>query len=336
MLTAGQVALMNGPASPLCTEANELLCRIGPGTPMGEAVRRYWVPALLSTELPEPDCPPVEVKLLGEDLVGFRATSGRVGIVQWWCPHRGTPLWMGRNEEEGLRCLYHGWKFDVDGNCVDQMNEPQEAQYKDKIQMVAYPAVEMGGIIWFSIIAYVIVRTNFRLRLGLDFLSWLPWALPGIILGLGFLWMVLGIPILRPLHSTTFVLILIVTLGSITVGTQMFKANLLQLGQDMEEVSRISGGSWFYTYRRVLLPLMMPTVISVGLVTFVFAARDVSRVALLASSQNRPLALLQLDYLTSYQLEAASVVGVIIILLTTGVAVAARLLGLRIGIQTGA
>ena len=192
------------------------------------------------------------------------------------------------------------------------------------------------GIIWFSIIAYVIVRTNFRLRLGLDFLSWLPWALPGIILGLGFLWMVLGIPILRPLHSTTFVLILIVTLGSITVGTQMFKANLLQLGQDMEEVSRISGGSWFYTDRRVLLPLMMPTVISVGLVTFVFAARDVSRVALLASSQNRPLALLQLDYLTSYQLEAASVVGVIIILLTTGVAVAARLLGLRIGIQTGA
>ena len=192
------------------------------------------------------------------------------------------------------------------------------------------------GIIWFSIIAYVIVRTNFRLRLGLDFLSWLPWALPGIILGLGFLWMVLGIPILRPLHSTTFVLILIVTLGSITVGTQMFKANLLQLGLDMEEASRISGGSWFYTYRRVLLPLMMPTVIAVGLVTFVFAARDVSRVALLASSQNRPLALLQLDFLTGYNFEAASVVGVIIILLTTGVAVAARLLGLRIGIQAGA
>ncbi|MDE2765697.1 MAG: ABC transporter permease subunit, partial [Chloroflexota bacterium] len=190
------------------------------------------------------------------------------------------------------------------------------------------------GIVWFSLIAYVIVRTKFRLRMGLDFLSWLPWALPGIILGLGFLWMVLGVPILRPLHSTTFVLILIVTLGSITVGTQMFKSNLLQLGHDMEEASRISGGSWLYTYRRVLLPLMTPTVISVGLVTFVFAARDVSRVALLASSQNRPLALLQLDFLTGYNLEAASVVGVIIIFLTTGVAVAARLIGLRIGIQS--
>ena len=191
------------------------------------------------------------------------------------------------------------------------------------------------GILWFSLIAYVIVRTNFRLRALLDFLSWLPWALPGIILGLGFLWMVLGIPILRPLHSTTFVLIMIVTLGSITVGTQMFKANLLQIGQDMEEASRISGGSWFYTYRRVLLPIMMPTVISVGLVTFVFAARDVSRVALLASSENRPLALLQLDYLTSYNLEGASVVGVIILLLTTGVAVVARLIGLQIGTQSG-
>ena len=179
------------------------------------------------------------------------------------------------------------------------------------------------------------MRTNFRLRFLLDFLSWLPWALPGIILGLGFLWMVLGIPILRPLHSTTFVLIMIVTLGSITVGTQMFKANLLQIGQDMEEASRISGGSWVYTYRRVLLPIMMPTVISVGLVTFVFAARDVSRVALLASAENRPLALLQLDFLTSYNLESASVVGVIILLLTTGVAVVARLIGLQIGTQTG-
>ena len=115
---------------------------------MGDVVRRYWVPGLLSRELPAPDCPPVEVRLLGEDLVAFRATSGRVGLVQWWCPHRGTPLWMGRNEEEGLRCLYHGWKFDVDGNCVDQMNEPQEAQYKDKIDLIAYPTVEMGGVIW--------------------------------------------------------------------------------------------------------------------------------------------------------------------------------------------
>jgi phenylpropionate dioxygenase-like ring-hydroxylating dioxygenase large terminal subunit len=139
---------MQGPASPLSAEANELICRTGAGSPMGEVVRRYWVPALLSTELPAPDSPPVQVKLLGEDLVAFRDTSGRVGIVQWWCAHRGTPLWMGRNEENGLRCLYHGWKYDVDGNCVDQMNEPPEAQFKDKINLVSYPTVEMGDIIW--------------------------------------------------------------------------------------------------------------------------------------------------------------------------------------------
>ena len=148
MLTADQLALMSGPASPLTKEANELLCRTGPGTPMGDVVRRYWIPALLSTELPEPDSAPVETRLLGEDLVAFRDTSGRVGLVQWWCSHRGTPLWMGRNEENGLRCLYHGWKYDVEGRCVDQMNEPVEAQYKNKINLVSYPTVEMGGIVW--------------------------------------------------------------------------------------------------------------------------------------------------------------------------------------------
>ena len=148
MLTAEELKLMQGPGSPLSREANDLICRTGPGTVMGAVVRRYWVPALLSSELPEPDCPPVQVRLLGEDLVGFRDTKGQVGIVQWWCPHRGTPLWMGRNEEEGLRCLYHGWKFDVSGRCVDQMNEPKGAQYGDKVKLVSYPTVEIGDIVW--------------------------------------------------------------------------------------------------------------------------------------------------------------------------------------------
>ncbi len=147
-LTADQMKLMQGPASPLTREANELICLTGPGTPMGDTVRRYWIPALLSTELPEADGAPVEVRLLSEDLVAFRDTSGRVGLVQWWCPHRGTPLWMGRNEENGLRCLYHGWKFDVEGRCVDQMNEPEAGQFKEKIKLVSYPTVEMGDIVW--------------------------------------------------------------------------------------------------------------------------------------------------------------------------------------------
>ena len=98
----------------LTSEDNELLCRVGPGTPMGDLMRQYWIPALLSSELPAPDCPPLRVRLLGENLIAFRATSGEVGLIQNACPHRGASLFFGRNEEEGLRCVYHGWKFDCD------------------------------------------------------------------------------------------------------------------------------------------------------------------------------------------------------------------------------
>ncbi len=125
---------------------NEMLTRTGPGTPMGEVLRRYWIPALMSWELAEPDGPPVQVKLLGEELVAFRDTNGRIGLLDEFCAHRRVSLWLGRNEECGLRCVYHGWKYDVDGNCVDQMNEPR--QFKDRVQLAAYPTSEMGGIIW--------------------------------------------------------------------------------------------------------------------------------------------------------------------------------------------
>src|SRR5690606_26281894 len=125
---------------------NELLTRVGPGTPMGEVMRRYWIPALLSWELPSPDCPPVRVRLLGENLVAFRDTSGRAGILDELCPHRCASRWLGRNEENGLRCVYRGWKFDVDGNCVGQMNEPE--QFNQKVKATAYPTYERGGVIW--------------------------------------------------------------------------------------------------------------------------------------------------------------------------------------------
>ena len=103
----------------LAHDDNERATRVGPGTPMGTTMRRYWMPALLAWELPEPDCPPVRVKLLGEELVAFRDTRGRVGLLDPRCPHRGANLFFGRNEECGLRCVYHGWKFDADGRCVD-------------------------------------------------------------------------------------------------------------------------------------------------------------------------------------------------------------------------
>ncbi|HVC53364.1 MAG TPA: Rieske 2Fe-2S domain-containing protein [Stellaceae bacterium] len=132
----------------LSPEENELITRVGPGTPMGNTMRRYWVPALLSSEIAEPDGAPVRVRLLSEDLVAFRDTKGRVGLLDEYCPHRRVSLYFGRNEECGLRCVYHGWKFDVDGSCLDQLNEPEELQFKHKVHVAAYPTVEMGGIVW--------------------------------------------------------------------------------------------------------------------------------------------------------------------------------------------
>ena len=129
----------------LPVEQNELVTRVGRGTPMGEVLRRYWLPVALSREL-EPDGPPMRVRLLGENLVAFRDTSGRVGLVDERCPHRAVSLWLGRNEDDGLRCIYHGWKFDVEGNCLEQMNEPES--FAQKIHLTAYPVVELGEILW--------------------------------------------------------------------------------------------------------------------------------------------------------------------------------------------
>ena len=127
---------------------NEFLTRSGPGTAMGDLLRRFWMPALLSEELPERDGPPKKTKILGEDLLAFRGTDGRVGIVEPHCPHRGANLYYGRNEECGIRCAFHGWKFDVDGNCVDLPTSPPESTYKDTIKLIAYPTREWGDMIW--------------------------------------------------------------------------------------------------------------------------------------------------------------------------------------------
>ena len=111
----------------LSQEENELITRTGPGTPMGELWRRFWLPALMAWELPSSDCPPVRIRLLSEDLVAFRDSNGQVGLLAENCPHRGASLYFGRNEECGLRCVYHGWKFDVTGQCVDMPSEPAES-----------------------------------------------------------------------------------------------------------------------------------------------------------------------------------------------------------------
>jgi nitrite reductase/ring-hydroxylating ferredoxin subunit len=132
----------------LTREENELLTRTGPGTAMGGLIRRYWIPALYASELGEPDGAPVRVQLLGERLVAFRDTQGRIGLLGEFCPHRTASLFFGRNEECGLRCVYHGWKFDVEGNCVDQPSEPEGSNFKHKVRQTAYPCLERGGIVW--------------------------------------------------------------------------------------------------------------------------------------------------------------------------------------------
>ena len=115
---------------------------------MGELFRRFWIPVALAEELPGADCIPMRIKVLGEDLIGFRDSEGRPGVVDAYCPHRGAPLFFGRNEENGLRCVYHGWKYDVTGQCVDMPNEPPAHEFKDRIRTIAYPTAELGGIIF--------------------------------------------------------------------------------------------------------------------------------------------------------------------------------------------
>ena len=132
----------------LSRDDNELLCRVGPGMPMGNLMRQFWLPCLKTSELPEPDCEPQRVLLLGEKLIAFRDSVGRVGLVAENCPHRGASLFFGRNEEAGLRCVYHGWKFNTSGACVDMPNEPPESNFKHKVHLTAYPCVERGGVIW--------------------------------------------------------------------------------------------------------------------------------------------------------------------------------------------
>jgi phenylpropionate dioxygenase-like ring-hydroxylating dioxygenase large terminal subunit len=132
----------------LSQKENDFLSRVSPGTPMGDLLRQYWIPALQSKELPTPDGPPLRLRLLAENMIAFRTTSGHIGVIQNACPHRGASMFFGRNEEDGLRCVYHGWKFDIHGNCTDMPSEPAESNFKSKVRTRAYPTIERNGVIW--------------------------------------------------------------------------------------------------------------------------------------------------------------------------------------------
>jgi phthalate 4,5-dioxygenase oxygenase subunit len=132
----------------LSAAENELITRTGPGTPMGELLRRYWVPFALSSDATEPDGAPVRIRLMSENLILFRDSDGRLGLIQENCPHRGTSLFYGVNDQGGLRCCYHGWKFDVEGRCVDMPSDAPDSTFKDRVRARAYPVVDSAGALW--------------------------------------------------------------------------------------------------------------------------------------------------------------------------------------------
>jgi iron(III) transport system permease protein len=189
------------------------------------------------------------------------------------------------------------------------------------------------GVLFYSVIAYFIVRTHYRGRWLLDFLSWLPWSIPGILLGIALLWTFLQTKIFLPLYGTIYLLMVAMVIKSMPFGTQMIKSVLLQLGSDLEEASKVCGGTWFDTFRRVILPLTMPALITVGLVGFISAARDISTVVLLGSGRSRTLSLLMLDFAAGAEFERATVVAVMIVALVVGAALVARSLGGQVGIR---
>lgn len=127
---------------------NEDLTRVGPGTVMGEYLRRHWMPFLIAEEVAQRDGPPMRTRLLGEDLIVFRDTNGKLGLLDRYCPHRRVDLFFGRNEECGLRCVYHGWKFDTEGNVMDMPAEPPNSPMIDEVKIKSYPIMEWGGVIW--------------------------------------------------------------------------------------------------------------------------------------------------------------------------------------------
>lgn len=189
------------------------------------------------------------------------------------------------------------------------------------------------GIFLSSMVAYIIVKTRYAARGLLDFLSWLPWSIPGILLGMALLWTFLLIHKFIPLHGTMYALVIAMAINGLALSVQVTKSFLLQLGDELEEASRISGASWFYTYRRILVPLLLPCLIVVGLLEFISAARNISTVVLLATGRTRTLSLLMLDFTAGAELERATVVAAMVVVLVVVAAVTARSLGGQFNIR---
>lgn len=228
--------------------------------------------------------------------------------------------------------------FDVEGGAftldhwIEILNDPLflDALWDTVVIGTAAAAVAMT---LFPAIAYLIVRTKYFGRGALDFVTWIPTTIPGIVIGLAFLWMFLNNPVLRPAYGTVVALILAFTIAGMALGVQLLKAGVMQITMELEEAARVGGGSWLLTMRKVVVPLIAPTVIVVGLLSFVNAARAVSTPVLLSSQSTQTLAVFQLKFLEAGDFEQASAVGLVVVLLSTGVALVARICGLRVGID---
>jgi len=187
----------------------------------------------------------------------------------------------------------------------------------------------LAGVVIYSAVAYISIRSRYRFRRALDFLTWMPSLLPGVLLGLGLLFMFLQVPIFRPLYGSMGLLVLAVLVSGVTIGTQLIKSGLLQIGAELEEGAWASGASWLETCRRVVLPLLAPVVGLVAVITFADATRNISSIVLLSTSGNRPLSLLQLSYMIDGRYEPAAVIGVIVVVITVGLALLIRWLEVK-------
>jgi iron(III) transport system permease protein len=221
------------------------------------------------------------------------------------------------------------WTFDY---WKMALSDPRILQGLQNTLIIAFSAAIFGAF-FFSLIGYILVRTKHPGRGILDSICWLPSAIPGVLSGLGLLWMFLGTPFFRPFYGTLFLLVIASVLGGITLATQILKANFVQLGNELEEASRMSGAGFWRTYFQVVFPLMAQTMILVAVLKFMFAAQQTSSIILLATSETRTLSLLALDQVAAGYREVASITVIFIMLLTLGVALVARSFGLKVGIR---
>jgi len=192
----------------------------------------------------------------------------------------------------------------------------------------------LGAVVLCSLAAYFTVRSRYLGRNALDFLSWLPFAIPGILLGVGLLYVFLGNPLLKLLYGSVALMILAMVIAGMTLGTQILKTTIIQLGAALEEAARTCGASWWYGFRHIIVPILMPTLVLVGVINFIAASRDIANIALLSSNTSKTLSLLQLDYMVDGRWEDAAVVSVVVMLVTTGAAFLARLCGIRLGVRS--